>query len=314
MLDEAVTGESKTSPLSSYFDAAFKASENAAKRGNLSGLTTGFPAIDSATAGMGTSQLWTIGGGTGSGKSSLALALARNVVGAGLPDGGTPDVYFASLEMGAIPIVHRLAAMTANLNLLNAMRGSLTPAEWGQYAEALNVERAPATFIHMDIRDFLTIADVRVQLRLIKEKPKAHLGLAIVDYMQLLSPSARSNNREREVAEVVRGLKGIAQEFEIPVVGCSQFSRAANTAQEINLGHLRESGEIEQASDVVILIVGSDDSAPGVMNMKIGKNRFGPKIGFQLSWNPACTRFVNLTKREDDPAEAKRTGWAGYDD
>jgi replicative DNA helicase len=314
MRDADKPPEPHTTPLAHYFDAAFKASENAAKRGNLSGLTTGFPAIDSATGGLGTSQLWTIGGGTGSGKSSLALALARNVVGAGLPGGGTPDVYFASLEMGAIPIVHRLAAMTSNLCLLNAMRGCLTPAEWGQYAEALNMERAPATFIHMDIRDYLTIADVRGQLRIVKDKPYAHLGLAIVDYMQLLSPQARSNNREREVSEVVRGLKGLAQEFEIPVVGCSQFSRAANTATDINLGHLRESGEIEQASDVVILIVGSDDSAPGVMNMKIGKNRFGPKIGFQLSWNPACTRFGNLTKREDAPVEAKRSGWAGYDD
>lgn len=308
MRDAEAKVDPHTQPLSHYFDAAFKASENAAKHGNLAGLTTGFRAINEATAGLGASQLWTIGGGTGSGKSALALAIARNVVGAGLPDGGTPDVYYASLEMGAIPLVHRLASMATGMNLLSAMKGQLTPAEWGKYAEALNIERAPATFIHVDIRDYLTIADVRVQLRLIKEAARANLGLAIVDYMQLLSPPARSNNREREVAEVVRGLKGLAQEFEIPIVGCSQFSRAANTATEIGLNHLRESGEIEQASDVVILIVGAEDDNPNVINMKIGKNRFGPKLNFKLSWNPSCTRFGELTRREEP-----RSGWSGYD-
>lgn len=287
-----IEGKYIADPLSHAFDDALRECELAATRGGLAGISTGFERIDNATGGMCPGQLWTIGGATGSGKSALALAIARNVVN-NLSSETTPDVYFASLEMGRTSLVHRLAAIKSGLNLLSIISWSLTTAERSRHIESMNQERAGATFIHADDRSRLTIADIKEQLT--RLSGGGRLGLAVVDYLQLVTPSVRQGMREREVAEAVRGLKELAMLFHIPIIGCSQLSRGADQAEEPSLNHLRESGEIEHASDVVILIGSAEE---GVVHMRMAKVRNGTRGKFDLAWSPACVRFANLSRRE----------------
>lgn len=289
------SGGPHSRPLSAHFDAALRACEAAAKRGGLAGLSTGLHYLDWATGGMGPGQLWTVGGATGSGKSALALGIARHVAGLG------QYVYFASLEMGAVPLVHRLAAMRTGLDVLRIISWKLSTDQRRQHIEALNQEREPAQRIQVDERSRLTIEDVRTELTTLAFR--GDLGLAVVDYLQLVTPSARQGMREREVAETARGLKQLAMEYEIPIIGCSQLSRAADGAEEPSLSHLRESGEIEHASDVVLLIGTAKD---GVAKLNLAKVRNGKRGPFELSWTPQCTRFADLSLREELLPEARR--------
>jgi replicative DNA helicase len=294
-------------PLSKSFDDALKECERARVRGGLAGVSTGFAAIDKMTSGMLPGQLWTIGAQTGGGKSALALCIARNVVADARAD-KAPDVYFASLEMGRIPLVHRLAAIRSGLNLLDIISWNLSPAQMKQHIDALAYERVGATYIHTDDRARLTLADMREQMQRLHDFGR--LALAVVDYLQLVTPSVRQGMREREVAEAARGLKELAMHFKVPIIGCSQLSRGADHADEPSLNHLRESGEIEHASDVVILIGAAED---GFIPMRLAKVRNGNRGKFELAWSPQCTRFADLSRREEPAAPPVRQGWIGYD-
>lgn len=275
-------------PLSESFGAALHDCEQAAQRGGLAGTSTGLVSLDWSTSGMQAGQLWTIGGATGSGKSALALAIARHV--ASLEQ----QVYFASLEMGTVPLVHRLAAMRSGLDLLRIISWKLTDSQRREHIEALNREQPIAARLHVDDRARLTIEDVRAELAVLAAN--GGLGLAVVDYMQLVSPSGRHGSREREVAETARGLKELAMEFAIPVIGCSQLSRAADGVEEPSLSHLRESGELEHASDVVLLIGAVEGH---VAHLRLAKCRNGKRGKLDLSWTPECTRFANLALKDE---------------
>jgi replicative DNA helicase len=288
MFDSSMTSHDHARPLSLSFDAALKECERTAQHGGLAGLSTGFLSLDWSTSGMLPGQLWTIGGTTGSGKSALALSIAHHVAAAG------GEVYLASLEMGAVPLVHRLTAMRTGLDLLRLISWRLSPEEKRQHIEALNQERPTAARIHVDDRSRLTLEDVRTELT--RLAMGGAVSLAIVDYMQLVTASARQGTREREVAETARGLKQLAMEFQCPIIGCSQLSRAADAADEPSLSHLRESGELEHASDVVLLI-GSADG--GVAHLRLAKVRNGKRGKVDLSWTPQCTRFADLSLREE---------------
>lgn len=288
MADALMTSHDHTRPLSQSFDAALKECEKTARHGGLAGLSTGFQSLDWSTSGMLPGQLWTVGGATGSGKSALVLGIAHHVASAG------KDVYLASLEMGPVSLVHRLAAIRTGLDLLRIISWRLSPEERRQHIDALNLERPAATRIHVDDRSRLTIEDVRTELT--RLAMGGAVSLAIVDYMQLVTASARQGTREREVAETARGLKQLAMEFTIPIIGCSQLSRAADGADEPCLSHLRESGELEHASDVVLLI-GSADS--GIAHLRLAKVRNGKRGKIDLSWTPECTRFADLRLREE---------------
>jgi len=294
-------------PLSRAFDEAMDECELARKRGGLAGISTGFKDIDSKTSGMLPGQLWTIGAQTGGGKSALALCIARNVVADIKAEKHPQDVYFASLEMGRVPLVHRLAAIRSGLDLLKIISWDLTPNQMQAYMNAMGHERLGAEYIHTDDRARLTLADMRAQLERLAH---GNLSLAVIDYLQLVTPSVRQGMREREVAEAARGLKELAMHFKIPIIGCSQLSRGADHAEEPSLNHLRESGEIEHASDVVILIGPADG---GVVSMKIAKARNGKRGKFELAWAPQCTRFSDLSRREDPASPPSRQGRAGYD-
>jgi replicative DNA helicase len=160
---------------------------------------------------------------------------------------------------------------------------------WRAYGEALNQARDTAARMHVDARSRLTLADVRAELRRLS-RGGARVALAVVDYLQLVTPSARQGTREREVAETARGLKELAGEFSCPIIGVSQLSREADRAGAPNLSHLRESGEIAQASDVVILLPGvaPDTTTVEAQLAKVRQGRRGP---FTLAWHGPSTRF-----------------------
>ena len=306
-------------PLSDSFNDATAECAEARKNKGIAGIRTGFAVLDGMSSGMRKGQLWTIGGSTGSGKSALALCIARNVV-KDITLEKIPDIYFASLEMGRTDLIHRLVAISTGMDLLNIISWKLTPDEMRKYMNAMGEEKRGAGFIHVDDRSRLTLADIKKQLDILSGRVNPfeigdgaaaakRLGLVIVDYLQLVTPSKSNAMREREVSESVRGLKEIAREYGVPVIGCSQLNRQYAVGEEPQLWHLRESGEIEHASDVVVLI-GAEDG--GVSHMKLAKGRSCKKGPFDLSWTPACTRFADLSRREE-PAMAAQTGWSGYD-
>lgn len=279
-------------PLTSALSAAFRQTERAAERG-LPGISYGLRTLDQATGGLLPGALALVGGTTSSGKSALSLSVAAHAA-----EGGAL-VYVASLEMPAISLAHRLASMRSGVPLFRLVNGELDPAAWRRYADALGAARDLASRLHVDDRARLTVADIRSECRRLS-RGGAAVGLVVADYVQLIrSERGSDGNREREVAAVARGLKAIALDFGCPVLACSQLNREADAGAP-RLSHLRESGELEHAADVVLLIVQADD---GTARIDVAKNRNGPKGALAVAWDARTTRFSDLAT--DEPAAAR---------
>lgn len=278
-------------PLSDAFADAFRQTERAAERG-LAGLSTGLRQLDRATSGLLPGALVLIGGTTSSGKSALALKIAAHAA-----EGGAL-VYYASLEMPALALAHRLAAMRSGVALVRLVNGELDGEQKRRYAGALSSARDLAARLYVDPRARLTLTDMRGELRRLTRGGTA-LGLVVCDYVQLVTAEYRGNsNREREVAAVARGLKQLAGDFACPVLACSQLSRKADDIGP-RLSHLRESGELEHAADVVLLITKLSD---GVAQIDVAKNRNGPQGGDRYAWDARTTQFADLVKQADTHA------------
>lgn len=274
-------------PLTSALSAAYKQSELAADRG-LAGVSTGLRRLDRATSGLLPGALVLIGGTTSSGKSALALKIAAHAA-----EGGAV-VYLASLEMPAVSLAHRLAAMRSGVPLVRLVNGDLDTEQWRRYGDALSEAGELAAHLHVDARARLTVADMRAELRRLT-RGGATVGLVVVDYVQLVASERRGDaNREREVAAVARGLKQLAGDFACPVLACSQINRDADAGAP-KLSNLRESGELEHAADVVLFIVPSED---GTARIDVAKNRNGPKGSEPVAWDAKTTRFADLPRQD----------------
>jgi replicative DNA helicase len=210
-------------------------------------------------------------------------------------------VLLFSLEMSHLELSQRLLCSEARVDATRMRNGRLLEADWGKISEAIG--RLGDAPIYIDDNPNVTVMDIRAKAR--RLKAREGLGLVVVDYLQLMSGHQRSRaeNRQVEVSEISRGLKVLARELDIPVVALSQLSRNLEMRQDKRpvLADLRESGSIEQDSDVVMFIYRDELYNPestqrGTAEIIVAKHRNGPTGTVSLAFMDHHTRFANMAK------------------
>ncbi|MEN3272328.1 MAG: replicative helicase, partial [Actinomycetota bacterium] len=210
-----------------------------------------------------------------------------------------PALFF-SLEMGNHELTERVLAAEARVDSKKLRTGKLTEPEWGKISHAIGrVAEAP---LYIDDNPHATVMEIRAKSRRLKAK-LGDLGLVVIDYMQLMSGSARAENRQVEVSEMSRGLKILARELEIPVVALSQLNRGLELRADKRpmLADLRESGGLEQDADVVMFVYRDevyhpDSNDKGQAEVIVAKHRSGPTGVDRLAFLNSYAKFENMAK------------------
>ncbi len=238
----------------------------------LSGIHTGFAGLDDLLGGFQASDLITVAARTGIGKTSFMLNLAWRAAGV-----HQVPVAIFTLEVSPKQLTQRLLSMQTRIDSSKLRDAKLTDAEFGQIGEeAGNLSEFP---IYLDDTPALTELQLRSKAR--RLKLDHHIGLVIVDYLQLMRPHRDHENRVQQISQITRSLKQLARELEIPVIAGAQLSRAIEmrNLQRPRLSDLRESGSIEQDSDVVIFLYPEEGDLPhrGPVNLtiEVAKHRHG---------------------------------------
>lgn len=285
-------------------DAFDRIDELHKNKGKLRGLPTGFTQLDNLLAGLQKSDLVILAARPSVGKTSFALDMVRNI-GAKLKI----PVGLFSLEMSKEQLVDRMLCSEANIDLWRLRTGRLSDSpdsdDFPRIGHAIgSLSEAP---IFIDDSPNINIMQIRTKAR--RLQAEHGLGLIVIDYLQLMEShnSKGSDNRVQEVAEITRGLKGIARELSIPVLALSQLSRVVEQSKPAipKLSHLRESGSIEQDADVVIFIYRKsadrnyrpEDIPPDEKNIAeihIAKHRNGPTGMIRCVFNEQFASFRNL--------------------
>lgn len=270
------------------------------KKGEITGVTSGFKDLDGLTFGFQRQEMIVVAARPSMGKTSFALNIAEA---AALPKPGKSDpvhTLIFSLEMSSSQLALRMLCSRARVNM-KLLRDGLISRDGrevdslGKAAEEL--KKAP---IHIDDSSNLTIMELRARARRVHSRNA--LGLIIVDYLQLVSGTDPRAPREQQVAEVSRGLKGLAKELQVPVIVLSQLNRSSEKENRTpRLSDLRESGSIEQDADVVLMLSRPKDSdekfqtATGAADLIVAKQRNGPVGELKLTFLQEITRFENFT-------------------
>ncbi len=313
--------------LSAVTDAVNVAAAAYQRDGQLSGISTGLIDLDRKLGGLHPSDLLILAGRPSMGKTSLATNIAFNVAKAyrrgtlqdgteGAVNGGV--VGFFSLEMSAEQLAARVLSEASEVPSEQIRRGDMNEGEFRRFVEAAKtLEACP---LYIDDTPALPIAQLAARARRLKREHG--LDLLIVDYLQLVRGTGRSDNRVNEVSEITQGLKAIAKELNIPVIALSQLSRQVEQREDKRpqLSDLRESGSIEQDADVVMFVFREEyykerekpgdhelqkmadwqaemEQLHGRAEVIIGKQRHGP-IGYvDLSFEGRFTRFGNLAQK-----------------
>ena len=271
------------------------------KKGELTGVTSGFKDLDSMTFGFQRQEMIVIAARPSMGKTSFALNIAEA---AALPKPGKADpvpTLIFSLEMSSSQLALRMLCARSRVNMKKLRDGMVSRD--GEEVNALGkageeFKKAP---ILVDDSSNLTIMEMRAKARRIYARKK--LGLIIVDYLQLVSGTDNRAPREQQVAEVSRGLKAMAKELDLPVIVLSQLNRSSEKENRTpRLSDLRESGSIEQDADVVLMLSRPKDSdekfqtAANAADLIVAKQRNGPVGDLKLTFLQEITRFENFTQ------------------
>jgi len=269
------------------------------KHGGVTGVPTGFRDLDTLTGGWQKSDLIIIAGRPSSGKTAFALSTARN---AALHSEKPTPVGIFSLEMSTQQLVMRLLCMEAKVDAHAVRTGRLPEEEWNRLSLAAG--RLSNANIYIDDSASLGILELRAKAR--RLKAERNVGLIIVDYLQLMQGPLRAESREREISAISRSLKALAKELATPVIALSQLSRAVEARSDRRpiLSDLRESGAIEQDSDVVAFVhrpemyidPNSDEGreVQGKADIIVGKQRNGPLGDIPLAFVSRYAKFENL--------------------
>ncbi len=260
----------------------------ASRSGEIVGVASGLRDLDRLTSGFQPSDLIIIAARPSVGKTSLGLNMARNVA----LKSNTPVAVF-SLEMSKTQVAQRLLSSEAAIPGQKLRSGFLQEDDWRRLSSALG--RLGEAKIYIDDTPSLSVMELRTKCRRLKAKDG--LGLIVVDYLQLMRTSQKSENRQQEISEISRSLKGIARELEVPLVAMSQLSRAVEQRQKQipQLSDLRESGAIEQDADVVMFLYSDSDlESENTIQLKIAKQRNGPTGSITLFFSREICRFEDL--------------------
>ncbi|WP_412069469.1 replicative DNA helicase [Rubrivirga sp. IMCC43871] len=272
------------------------------REGGITGVPSGFTALDAMTGGWQKSDMVIVAARPSMGKTAFSLALTRN---AALHPEKPVGVAYFSLEMSAQQLAQRLLTSEARVDAQRARTGRLHDDDWPKLARAAG--RLSAANIFIDDTAGLGILELRAKCR--RLKAEHDIGMVIVDYLQLMhGTSQTAGNREQEIAQISRSLKGLAKELDVPVIALAQLSRAVETRggdKRPQLSDLRESGSIEQDADVVMFIYRAErygitvdesgNSTEGLGELLIGKQRNGPIGDVKVAFVTQYARFENLT-------------------
>jgi replicative DNA helicase len=269
------------------------------KKGELTGVTSGFKDLDAMTFGFQRQEMIVVAARPSMGKTSFALNIAEAAT---LPKTGREPVatLVFSLEMSSSQLALRMLCARSRVNM-KLLRDGLVGRD-GREVNALGqaAEEFKKCPLLIDDSSALTIMEMRAKARRIYARKK--LGLIIVDYLQLVSGTDSRAPREQQVAEVSRGLKAMAKELDLPVIVLSQLNRSSEKENRApRLSDLRESGSIEQDADVVIMLSRPKDSdekfqtATGAADLIVAKQRNGPVGDLKLTFLQEITRFENFT-------------------
>ncbi|HEX3335340.1 MAG TPA: replicative DNA helicase [Jatrophihabitans sp.] len=256
------------------------------------GVPTGFQQLDEITNGLHAGQMITVAGRPGSGKSTLALDFARSAA----VKHQKPTAIF-SLEMGKLEIMMRLFAAEAGVALQNMRSGHMSDQDWRRLAlRSSELAEAP---LFIDDSPNLTMMEIRAKARRLRQRHD--LQLIIIDYLQLMTSGKRVESRQQEVSEFSRAMKLLAKELDVPVVALSQLNRGPEqrTDKKPLLSDLRESGSIEQDSDLVLLVHRPDLYEPeteraGEADLIIAKHRNGPTATVAVAFQGRYSRFADM--------------------
>jgi replicative DNA helicase len=260
----------------------------------VTGLASGFPDLDEMTLGFQPSTLNIVAARPSMGKSALLGDFALH---AAVRHHKT--VVLFSLEMSRHELVQRFLSSEAKVDSQRLRRGSLQEQDWTRLSSALGrLAEAP---IFIDDSANITMMEMRAKCR--RLKARHGLGLVIVDYLQLMQSPRRSENRQQEVSEISRSLKILAKELQVPVLCASQLNRMVETRSDKRpfLGDLRESGSIEQDSDMVMFIYrdevyNPDSDARGEAELIVAKHRNGPTGMVRLAFMNQYTKFASIAR------------------
>ncbi|MEX2327714.1 MAG: replicative DNA helicase [Pseudomonadales bacterium] len=268
-------------------------------KGALTGLSTGFRDIDDMTQGFQKGDLIVIAGRPSMGKTSLMMNIAENAV----IRGEAPVLVF-SLEMPADSLILRMLSSLGNINQSKIRSGQLEDDDWPRLTSAVTMLNDRSLFL--DDTGVLSPNELRSRARRVARE-YGHLGLIVVDYLQLMAVPGNTENRATEISEISRMLKGVAKEFDCPLIAGSQLNRGLEQRHDKRpvMSDLRESGAIEQDADVIIAIYRDevyheDTPDKGVAEAIILKQRNGPIGTRKLKFFGQYTKFEDLAQGYDD--------------
>lgn len=325
----AESGETKASFVT-LRDSIMKSIERAEKafnaKGAVTGVTTGLRDVDAKLGGLQNSDLLILAGRPSMGKTALATNIAFSAAKAYAKSGGKEGAItaFFSLEMSHDQLTTRILADQSSISSDALRKGNITETQFRDFAQAAHtLSQIP---MYIDDTPALSISAIRSRCRRLKRQHG--LGLIVIDYLQLLRGSGSrqsEQNRVLEISEITRGLKALAKELDVPVMALSQLSRAVETREDKRpmLSDLRESGSIEQDSDVVMFVYreeyylsreepgqrGSEgpdkfnqryadwsqrlQEAANLAEVIVAKQRHGPIGTVKLHFDPNYTRFTD---------------------
>ncbi len=264
-------------------------------KGNVTGIATGFVDLDYRMSGLQPSDLVLIAARPSMGKTAFVLNIAQYVA---FHSNLCTAIF--SLEMSKEQLVNRLFSLESRVDAQLLRSGNLADADWEKLIEGAGVIGRSQLII--DDTPGISISELRSKCR--KYKLEQDLKLIIIDYLQLMSGSGRTDSRQQEISDISRSLKGLARELNVPVIALSQLSRQVEQRPDHRpmLSDLRESGAIEQDADVVMFIYrddyyNKDTPDKNIAEIIIAKQRNGPIGTVNLVWLPQYTKFVNMEKR-----------------
>lgn len=267
-------------------------------KGVATGISSGFSDFDQMTSGFHPSDLVILAARPAMGKTAFALNLALN---AAMKE--NKGVLLFSLEMSSSQLLQRLLSIEAGIGLQKIRNGFLDPDDWGK----LGLASMKLSNSEINIADLpnVNVLEIRAIARRLKAAGK--LDMIVIDYLQLIrGSSGKNDNRQQEISEISRALKGIARELDVPVIALSQLSRATEQRADRRpmLSDLRESGAIEQDADMVLFLYRDDyyneeSEDKGLTEVIIGKQRNGPVGTIKLRFFHEYTKFANFSAKAD---------------
>ena len=285
-------------PLDEVLEGIFnRITPNGDNRNAIVGVGTGYTDLDAMTGGFQRSDLIILAARPSMGKTAFALGITH---GAALLHGKSVGIF--SMEMSAEQLAYRLLSTETGIDSHRLRLGQVDDHEWERLSRALG--RLSEAKIFIDDTAGAGIMEVRSKARRLMSEQG--LDMIVVDYLQLMSSNRRNENRVQEIAEISRGLKGLARELNVPVVALSQLSRAVETRSDHRpmLSDLRESGSIEQDADLVMFIYreekyDEETDKRGIAEIILAKHRNGPVGSINLRFFEQTARFADLEVHRD---------------